>query len=540
MEAEPDNTHLYTTIEATSPVFADGVSESIVTVQLKAADGNNINESRGAVNLAVSGYVFSQSIELSEVTDNRDGTYTATVTNEDAETRTITGTLNAYNIPDNTTITFDPPPSNAEVVGTTPVIADGSSTSQITIQLKDNSGNNITRGGSDVALSTLHSHTGLNFSTVTDNNDGTYSATLSSTEVQGVYVTVFVSGVREGISNLISFQEAINFGTIPAQQVNENTVYRFTPILNGAAIGDVTHSIIGGADFDKFTIDPGTGEVSMVARNFEVPVDADGNNTYEVTVRAQDDDGNFTTTTFTVSVQDVSESLIFTIDAIADATVNENQAYTATAPSISGDTPAGSISWSLSGAGGTDNGRFQIDANTGVVSMVGRNFESPLDADGNNQYEVSIRVTDQDNNSASTTWTVEVLDVIELATFEISPIANVAIDENVPYTSVTPSIVANPDNPIGNLTYTLGGIDANDFSINANTGGVSMVARDFESPADDNRDNVYSLEITATDEDGNFDDFPEGLKVLGELKQHEGRVDCIQLSWKALLAHLEI
>ena len=46
--------------------------------------------------------------------------------------------------------------------------------------------------------------------------------------------------------------------------------------------------------------------------------------------------------------------------------------------------------------------------------------------------------------------------------------------------------------------------------------------------------------IKAIDEDGNFDDFPEGLKVLGELKQHEGRVDCIQLSWKALLAHLEI
>lgn len=34
------------------------------------------------------------------------------------------------------------------------------------------------------------------------------------------------------------------------------------------------------------------------------------------------------------------------------------------------------------------------------------------------------------------------------------------------------------------------------------------------------------------------ENFSDGLKVLVELKNFEGRVDCIQLSWKALLEHL--
>jgi hypothetical protein len=68
------------------------------------------------------------------------------------------------------------------------------------------------------------------------------------------------------------------------------------------------------------------------------------------------------------------------------------------------------------------------------------------------------------------------------------------------YTSVTPNITGTP---IGNVTYTLGGADAADFTIDANTGVVSMVARDYENPVDDNTDNVYEVTITATDDDGN-------------------------------------
>ena len=59
----------------------------------------------------------------------------------------------------------------------TSIAADGSSTSAITVQLKDANGNNLPNGvGYSVALATT---TG-NLSIVTNHGDGTYTATLTS------------------------------------------------------------------------------------------------------------------------------------------------------------------------------------------------------------------------------------------------------------------------------------------------------------------------------------------------------------------------
>ncbi|MCR9254302.1 MAG: gliding motility-associated C-terminal domain-containing protein, partial [bacterium] len=100
-------------------------------------------------------------------------------------------------------------------------------------------------------------------------------------------------------------------------------------------------------------------------------------------------------------------------------------------------------------------------------------------------------------------WTVTVDDVIETATFTIDAIADANVDENNTYTSVTPSL--SGDDPIGTITYTLGGSDASNFTVDSSTGVVSMITRDFENPEDDDTNNVYELTITATDSDGNED-----------------------------------
>ncbi|MDR9417979.1 Ig-like domain-containing protein [Gracilimonas sp.] len=57
------------------------------------------------------------------------------------------------------------------------ITADGVSTSTITVQLKDNSGTNLTESAGDVSLS--NSGTGT-LSAVTDNDDGSYTATLTA------------------------------------------------------------------------------------------------------------------------------------------------------------------------------------------------------------------------------------------------------------------------------------------------------------------------------------------------------------------------
>jgi hypothetical protein len=57
----------------------------------------------------------------------------------------------------------------------------------------------------------------------------------------------------------------------------------------------------------------------MVARDFEVPADANTDNIYEVTIIATDVDNNTDSETQTVTVTDASETVAFTINPIADA-----------------------------------------------------------------------------------------------------------------------------------------------------------------------------------------------------------------------------
>jgi adhesin/invasin len=95
-------------------------------------------------------------------------------------TATITGTVNGEPIVDDAVVTFTTgAPSGATSLITanpTAIAADGTDSSTITIQLKDAGGNDLTSGGDTVALTT---DLGV-LSAVVDNDDGTYTATLTS------------------------------------------------------------------------------------------------------------------------------------------------------------------------------------------------------------------------------------------------------------------------------------------------------------------------------------------------------------------------
>ena len=265
-------------------------------------------------------------------------------------------------------------------------------------------------------------------------------------------------------------------------------------------IGDLTWTLEG-ADAGDFTVDAMTGVVSMVARDYEAPQDAGADNVYEVTLLATDADGNDDDESFTVTVTDVVEAAVFTIDSIAGRSVAENAPFTAAAPSTSGDDPIGDLTWTLEGA---DAGDFTVDAMTGVVSMVARDYEAPQDAGADNVYEVTLLATDADGNDDDESFTVTVTDVEEAAVFTIDSIAGRSVAENAPFTAAAPS--TSGDDPIGDLTWTLEGADAGDFTVDAMTGVVSMIARDYEAPQDAGADNVYEVTLLATDADGNDDD----------------------------------
>ena len=80
--------------------------------------------------------------------------------------------------------------------------------------------------------------------------------------------------------------------------------------------------------------------------------------------------------------------------------------------------------------GGSDSEKFTIDSSTGVVSMVGKDYENPTDADTKNTYEIGITATDSDDNTATASWVVTVEDINEEAVFEITSIPNATVNEN--------------------------------------------------------------------------------------------------------------
>ncbi|WP_269025858.1 invasin domain 3-containing protein [Aquirufa nivalisilvae] len=172
-------------------LVASGVSQTL-TVTAKDALGNAITTGGATVVITKLSGVGT----VSAVTDNANGTYTATVSSLIAGTGVFVATINASPVLSGTasqtqaSITFTVGAVNATVSTLTPttanIFADGS-TQTLTVTAKDLNGNAITTGGATVLI-TKSSGVGT-VSTVTDNGNGTYTATVSSnTPGTGVFV----------------------------------------------------------------------------------------------------------------------------------------------------------------------------------------------------------------------------------------------------------------------------------------------------------------------------------------------------------------
>ena len=192
-----------------------------------------------------------------------------------------------------------------------------------------------------------------------------------------------------------------------------------------------------------------------------------------------------------------SQSISFTLDTtapafssaiMANADENQDLLYTAQATDASG-----LVAFTLAGA---DSGRLNITADGKVTLKNGvLDFEA---ADGKTSYNFDVIASDLAGNQSTRSVAVTVTDVTETATLAISNLADSSVAENAGYTSATPSL----SGAIGAVSWSLEGADKDLFTVNAN-GVVSMVARDFEAPADAGTDNVYNYTLKATDADGN-------------------------------------
>ena len=246
-----------------------------------------------------------------------------------------------------------------------------------------------------------------------------------------------------------------------------------------------------GTDAADFGIVSATGVLSMIARDYENPADDDPDNVYEVTVTATDEDNITGSVAITVTVTNVNEPPTFAAATTLALSVPEGTIGNIGSPVTATDPEGATLTYSLSGA---DASAFQVSS-TGQISLATGTI---LNHEQKASYSFNVVASEpgQTPLTATRAVTLAVTDVAE--TLTITGLANATVAENAAWTGPTPSTTGHR----GAVTWTKSGADADDFGIVSGTGVLSMIARDYENPADDDQDNVYEVTVTATDEDG--------------------------------------
>ena len=196
--------------------------------------------------------------------------------------------------------------------------------------------------------------------------------------------------------------------------------------------------------------------------------------------------------------------------AAADSTVTLDEDADATELNISaptdpdtGDTlsitvdsvPTGGEIRTASGELVTEGMSLTINELTGLTFTPNENVNSDINTIGSFSYTVSDQAGGRDSSTVSFT-----INAIQDPPTIVSLI-DVAIEENT--TSVMTVVGEDPDGDT--LTYSIsGGEDGSLFQIDSSTGELSFIEKpDYEDPKDADKDNIYSVEVTVDDGNGN-------------------------------------
>ncbi|EOY5726390.1 invasin domain 3-containing protein, partial [Enterobacter cloacae] len=180
---------------APAGITADGTDAATLTLTLKDTNNNPVPGQTVAFLSSLSNSAAGP------VTDNHDGSYTASLTGTTSGTTTVTVTVggSAFSVTA-AGVTLKPgaPVAANSTLTASPlsIVADNTATSALTLTLKD-ANNNLVPGQTVVFASDLANSTP---GTATDNGDGTYTTTLKGTKAGTANITVTVGGTAFGVT----------------------------------------------------------------------------------------------------------------------------------------------------------------------------------------------------------------------------------------------------------------------------------------------------------------------------------------------------
>ena len=248
----------------------------------------------------------------------------------------------------------------------------------------------------------------------------------------------------------------------------------------------LTYSL-GGTDAATFEIDATDGQLKTKAS-----LDYETKSTYTVTVSVSDSNEGSDSITVTINVTNVNEAPVFSDGSSTTRSVAENTASgtnIGTAISATDVDSGNTLTYTL---GGTDADSFSIVSTSGQLQT-----SAALNYETKTSYSVTVSVSDGNGGSDSITVTINVTNVNEAPVFTDGDSTTRSVAENTASGQNIGTAISATDVDSGNtLTYTLGGTDADSFSIVSTSGQLQTnAALDYEEKK--------SYEVSVSVSDGN-------------------------------------
>ncbi len=368
-----------------------------------------------------------------------------------------------------------------------------------------------TLGGTDATSFDIETTTGqLKTKAVLDYETKTsYSVTVAASDGKGgtnsIAVTINVTDLEERVANR---PPVFTDGESTTREVAENTAAGQnigSPVGATDADEDTLVYLLGGTDSSAFRINDNTGQLQT-----DAPLDYESKAVYNVTVIAND--GSTTVSiAVTINVTDANDAPIFTDGTSTTREVAEN---TATGQNIgtaitATDADEDTLTYSLTG---TDAASFDIVSTSGQLRT-----KAALDYEDTNAYTVTVEVSDGNEGSDSITVTINVSDVSEnrAPVFTEGDSTTREVAENTAAGQNIGTAIQATDADRDTLTYTLGGTDANAFSINTTNGQLrTKAALDYEDK------NAYTVTVEVSDGNGGSDSITVTITVSDVSENH--------------------
>jgi len=282
---------LSTVVAGASTAVADGTDAASVTVTLLGANSHGVSQPVAtgtpvSLTQAVGQGAGHSLISPATSTTNASGQATFTMTDPTAEAVTYTATSGAVTVTQQATVTFQAPTVNtahSTVTAAPPSVpADGSTTSTVTVTVRDQATNPAPIAGLAVTLGQGSGHAQIAPASANTNASGQATFTVSDTTIEPVTFTATAAGTP------LTATASVTFGNLTVSPVDSTVAAAASPAPTGSVGTAVTvtlrtaggtHPVAG----HTVTLTAASGTGGQVAPTGAVTTDANGQVVFTVT-----------------------------------------------------------------------------------------------------------------------------------------------------------------------------------------------------------------------------------------------------------------